>query len=99
LSTAGTLAGNIATLQEEMQVALEGAQISVLAADTLNTSAFSDVDGNYAVMGLEAGMYKVLADKEGFVSSDTVEIFINAANVTTQDFTLQAEETSEEGGN
>lgn len=91
LSTAGSLTGNVNTLEEEMQVALEGAQISVLAADTLNTSGFSDADGNYTIMGLEAGSYKVFAELEGYVKSDTVDVEIAVANKTIQDFQLVKE--------
>ncbi|MEX0315919.1 MAG: DUF4382 domain-containing protein [Allomuricauda sp.] len=91
LSTAGTLTGIVTTLEEEMQVALEGSQISVLAADTLNTSGFSNADGNYTIMGLEAGVYKVFAELEGYLKSDTVEVQIAAANKTIQDFQLEKE--------
>lgn len=91
LSTAGTLLGNISTLEEEMSVVLEGAQVSVYASDTLNTTALSDVDGNYTIMGLEAGIYSVFAEREGYIGSDTLEIQITSANKTVQDFVLDAE--------
>lgn len=91
LSTAGSLAGNVSSLEDEVQVALEGAQISVLAADTLNTSGFSDADGNYTIMGLEAGSYKIFAELEGYTKSDTVDVEIAVANKTIQDFQLVKE--------
>ncbi|PWL38437.1 hypothetical protein DKG77_09225 [Flagellimonas aquimarina] len=91
LSTSGTLSGSATTLEEEMQVALEGAQISVIVADTLNTTGFSDADGNYTILGLEAGAYKVFAELEGYVASDSVEVQINTANKTIQDFVLEVE--------
>jgi hypothetical protein len=90
-STAGTLSGNVSTVEEEVAVALEGAQISVFAADTLNTTSFSDVDGNYAILGLEAGMYEVVAELDGYLVSDTLDIQIDAANITTQDFVLEVD--------
>ena len=102
MSTAGSLTGKVTSLEEEIQVALEGAQISILAADTLNTSGFSDMDGNYTIMGLEAGNYKAFAKLEGYFSSDTVDVTITAANRTVQDFILEkdiAEETEETDGN
>jgi len=95
MSTSGTLAGNVGSVAEEMVLVLEGAQISLFAADTLNTTAFSGVDGNYTVMGLGAGNYKVLAEKEGYVSSDTLDIEIVAGNKTVQDFVLEVEESPE----
>lgn len=91
LSTAGTLSGNVSTVEEEVAVALEGAQISVFAADTLNTTSFSDVDGNYAILGLEAGMYEVVAELDGYLVSDTLDVQIDAANITTQDFVLEVD--------
>ncbi|SNZ00505.1 DUF4382 domain-containing protein [Flagellimonas pacifica] len=91
LSTAGSLTGNVNSLEDEIQMALEGVQISVLAADTLNTSGFSDADGNYTIMGLEAGTYKVFAELEGYVKNDTLEVQITAANKTVQDFQLEKE--------
>lgn len=90
-STAGTLSGNVSTVEEEVAVALEGAQISVFAADTLNTTSFSDVDGNYAILGLEAGMYEVVAELDGYLVSDTLDVQIDAANTTTQDFILEVD--------
>ncbi len=91
LSTSGTLLGNITSIREEMSVALEGTQISIFTADTLNTTALSNVDGNYAIMGLEAGSYHVFAEREGYINSDTLEIQITSANKTVQDFVLDAE--------
>ena len=105
LSTVGTLAGNVSSIEEEVTIALEGTQISVFAADTLNTSSFTDVDGNYAILGLDAGMYEVVAELDGYLASDTLEVQIDAANVTTQDFILEVdpeateEEETTDGGN
>lgn len=104
LSTAGTLAGNVSTIEEETQIGLFGAQVSVFAADTLNTTSFTDPDGNYTILGLEAGTYEVVSEFEGFIASDTLEVQINSANVTTQDFILEVdpaatEEETTEGGN
>lgn len=89
MSTAGSLIGNVSTIMEEMSTPLEGSQVSVIAADTINTTAFTDVDGNYMIMGLQGGMYKAVAEFEGYVASDTVNIEINVANNTVQDFLLE----------
>lgn len=96
LSTSGTLSGNVSTIVEEENVGLEGAQISVIAADTLNTTSFADVDGNYSILGLEAGMYEVVAEMEGYLASDTLSVQIDAANITTQDFVLDVDPATEE---
>jgi hypothetical protein len=90
-STAGTLSGFTGTLVEEVETALEGTQVSVIAADTLYASAFSDADGKYAIMGIQAGTYRAVAEKEGFFSSDTVTVQIVPANKTVQDFLLETD--------
>ncbi|MDE3742394.1 DUF4382 domain-containing protein [Maribacter polysaccharolyticus] len=97
LSTAGSLIGSVTTIQEEVAVGLEGAQISVMAADTLNTTTFTDETGSYMVMGLLAGSYDVSVDLEGYDSETVEEVTITAANKTVQDFELIA--TEPETGN
>ncbi|MFS4466466.1 DUF4382 domain-containing protein [Maribacter sp. 2210JD10-5] len=97
LSTSGSLLGNVITIEDEIEKALEGVQISVLAADTVNTSSFTDADGNYMIMGLETGSYKAIAEFEGYTSSDTLDIQITAANKTIQDFILEKEVVEETG--
>ena len=59
LSIAGTLLGTITTIEQDTIVGVDGAQVAVFIADTLNTTTFSDVDGGYTLMGLEAGSYTV----------------------------------------
>ncbi len=98
LSTAGTLSGTVTTMEGEETVVLENAQISILDADDEPiTSGATNIDGNYAIMGLEAGTYKAFASLTGYVNSDTVEVNIVAANKTVQDFVLEAEVVEEEG--
>ena len=88
VSTTGTLGGMVTTTVEETVTPLEGAQISVFAADTLNTTTFTDVDGAYTIMGLAAGTYEIMVELEGYASQETEGIQITAANKTTQDFEL-----------
>lgn len=92
LSTAGSLAGLVTTLQVDTPLGLEGAQVSVFAADTLNTTTFTDKDGKYMVMGLLAGSYDVAVDAEGYDSQSVEGVGIVAANTTTQNFELVATE-------
>ena len=91
LSTAGTLAGTITTLEGETQIALEGAQVSVIVADTINTTAFTDASGGYLIMGLQKGTYGIEVDLEGYSSVSAVGIEIEAGNKTVQNFELVLE--------
>jgi len=92
LSTAGTLKGMVTTMQEEVAVGLEGVQVAVFAADTLNTTTFTDETGAYMVMGLLAGSYDVEVEMEGYISQEVGDVEIIAANKTIQDFELVSNE-------
>ncbi len=99
LSTAGSLIGKVTTWQEEPPIGLEGAQVSIFTADTLNTSAFTDETGSYMIMGLDAGNYDVSVELDAYTSQSVESIEIVAANNTVQDFELVAEEPVSEEGN
>lgn len=92
LSTAGTLSGVITEKIADDNVGVDGAQVAVFIADTLNTTTFSDMDGSYMVMGLDAGTYTVTVEKEGYQMQTATDVQINAANKTVQDFEIQLEE-------
>lgn len=89
-SYAGTLSGLIYTVQEETQVVLEGAQVEIFAADTLNTTTFSDETGAYTVLGLTTGNYDVVVELEGYEMQTLEDVEISAANKTIEDFELIA---------
>ena len=92
MSTAGTLIGSVTAVEQDSTIGIEGAQVAVFVADTLNTTTFSDVDGGYMIMGLDSGSYSVEVEKEGYVKQTAEEVQINAANKTVQDFELILEE-------
>lgn len=85
LSTSGSLIG---VVTDTISNALEGVQISVYAADTLNTTTFTDSLGNYMVLGLLAGNYEIEAELEDFISQEIESLEIIAGNNTTQNFAL-----------
>jgi hypothetical protein len=80
----------VTTLQEEVAVGMEGAQVSIFAADTLNTTTFTDETGAYMVMGLLTGNFDVTVELDGYVAQTVEDIEISAANKTVQDFELNA---------
>ncbi|MCM4166324.1 hypothetical protein KCTC52924_03254 [Arenibacter antarcticus] len=91
LSTAGTLMGVISEIKDDAAVGVEGAQVAIFAADTLNTTTFSDVAGSYMIMGLDAGSYTIEVEKEAYLKQTTQEVQINAGNKTVKDFELVLE--------
>lgn len=88
ISTAGTLSGLVSTLEGEEAIGLEGALVSVFAADTLNTTTFSDATGNYTIMGLMPSSYDVMVDLDGYETQIIEEVTIVAGNKIIQDFDL-----------
>ena len=88
LSTSGTIAGLVSTMQDSTSVGLEGAQVSLIAADTVNTTTFTDASGMYMLMGVEGGTYDVMVDLEGYMSETAEAVNVVPANKTTVDFEL-----------
>ena len=83
MSTAGTLKGQVFTTPAEGDpVGLEGVTVGIYQNEEMITSALTDADGNYMVMGLEAGEYSVLAEKEGYSPVEAGPFTIVAANRT-----------------
>lgn len=92
-STAGSLMGVIRDGEDK---GIDGVQVSVIAADTVYATSFSDSVGHYAVLGIEAGTYGVEFDKEGYQSNSFESVEIVAGNSTIQDAVLTKEEPSAE---
>lgn len=91
MSTTGSLAGYVTCESPEPGEPVEGAQISLYSADTLYTSAMTDASGGYKIMGIEAGTFRVVAEKDGYEPEEAEAVAITAANLQTQDFALQPE--------
>lgn len=84
LATSGTLSGAV---RDQVASPLEGVQISVFAADTLNTTSFTNVDGAYRILGLLPGSYEIIAELDGYISdTQTTAIVLN--NNSVVDFQL-----------
>ncbi len=92
-TTTGTLMG-VVTDEEEM--ALEGVEVALIAADTVYTTSFTDETGGYAILGIDAGTYNVEFAKESYDTLTVENIQIVPGNITTQDAVLIA--TAEDGG-
>ena len=90
MSTTGTLTGTVTELLEDIASPLEGAEVSVMVADTVYTATFTDSSGEYLIMGLDPGAYSVKANKEGYLEGIAVEVEVFEANTTTQGFQLSA---------
>lgn len=89
-STTGTLMGQVTESLDDVMVGVEGAQVAIYADDILSTTTFTDVDGGYMIMGLDAGIYRVEVEKEGYEIQTVEGIEITVANKTEQNVELMA---------
>ena len=93
LTTAGRLAGMVTDTSD---VAIDGVEVSILAADTVYTTSFTDSTGAYMFLGVDAGTYDVAFAKDRFLGTAFEDIEITAGNVTTVNAQLTPEEETEE---
>ncbi|NNE03723.1 MAG: DUF4382 domain-containing protein, partial [Eudoraea sp.] len=88
LTSAGTLFGEITAMDMDTPVPLEGVQVSILQGDEIITTTLTDVSGGYMVMGLDAGVYDVVAEITNYDTQTIEAITITAGNKTQQDIEL-----------
>lgn len=89
LSEAGSLKGFITDTEETR---LEGAMVSVFAADTLLTTTFSSYEGNYAILGLQPGEYDVEVSLREYKTEQFENVQITKETATILDVEMEAEE-------
>lgn len=85
MSTVGRIEGTVSNAEE---VALANAEVSVYAADTLNTTTFSNDLGQFAVLGLLPGDY-ILKFKLSEYQETIEEASVVVGNSTKVDATLE----------
>lgn len=85
----GELQGTLTDIVSSLP--LTGVQLSVFAADTLNTTTFSDAEGNYMIMGLMPGTYSVTAEYVDYLPETVEDIEVIVGEKTKVDFELTLE--------
>ncbi|SFR34983.1 Carboxypeptidase regulatory-like domain-containing protein [Robiginitalea myxolifaciens] len=90
LGYAGSVSGMVTNDMEEA-APIAGAQVSLMAADTVYTTTFTDDSGGYKIMGIEAGAYTIQASADGFSASETIKLQIDQGSEVTRDFVLMPE--------
>lgn len=60
-----------------------------LMRDTIVATAFADPAGHYALIGIPAGTYSVLATQTGYDTASAAGVVVIPGNRTTQDFVLR----------
>jgi hypothetical protein len=84
LTTAGRIEGMV---EDTAGVKVKEAQVWI-TKDTIMATTFADTMGNYAVIGVPAGLYSISATRDGYdtVSFDNINVI--AGNRTIQNFVL-----------
>ena len=93
ISTSGTIAGKVTETSGE---GIGGVLITLEQdGEALVPSAQTDTDGEdtgkYQISGLEPGLFKVIATKDGYVTVDTSGVEVFVGNQSLVDFVLQTE--------
>lgn len=80
LSVAGKLKGIVS---DTSGVSIDGAQVSIIATDTVYTTTFSNEMGSYEIPGIDADPYSVEYAKEGYHPATIEDVVIVEGNATT----------------
>lgn len=89
----GILAGKV---MDNTKLPLAETHVQIYRADTVYTSALTDAKGNYAMIGLPSGDYKLVCDKEGYVSLTVAPVNVKPRETTYVDISLAKVGTASE---
>ncbi|MBW8333654.1 MAG: DUF4382 domain-containing protein [Prolixibacteraceae bacterium] len=64
------------------------AHVQIIVADTVYSSALTDATGSYALIGLPAGNYKMVCEKEAYTPVLVDLVTVKVRETTVQDFLL-----------
>ena len=84
----GSISGIITSSLENKISRLEGAQITVLRANLVITTTFTDFSGMYTILGLEPGKYDIQVDMKGFDTKIMPNVMVKAQEQTKQGILL-----------
>ena len=84
----GSITGIVTSSLENKISRLEGAQITVMSADTVTTTTFTDYSGMYTVLGLDPGKYDIKVSINGFDAQIIPDVIVDAQKQTKQGASL-----------
>lgn len=88
-----TSTGQISGLvNDTSNVALENAMMALISENDTITTALTDEEGFYALIGVPEGAYSVACSKEGYVEEVAGDVEVISGNITEQNFELVMEE-------
>lgn len=81
----GIIAGKVS---ENATTPVIEAHVQVISADTILSSALTDKTGNYKMIGLPSGTYKIICEKDGYTKVMIDPVVVKARETTLQNITL-----------
>jgi len=75
-------------VSENETTPISEAHVQILRADTVFSSALTNEKGNYMLIGIPAGTYQVICEKDGYTSVTADQVIVKVQEKATQDFTL-----------
>jgi len=82
----GIVAGKV--LKTATTTPIVEAHVQIIAADTVLSSALTDAAGNYSMIGLPSGTYKVVCEKDGYTAVAIDPVVVKAREKTTLDIQM-----------
>lgn len=73
---------------ENVTIPVAEAHVQIIVSDTVYSSALTDATGSYALIGLPAGNYKMVCEKEAYTPVLVDLVTVKARETTVQDFLL-----------
>ncbi len=73
---------------ENVTTPVAEAHVQIIVADTVYSSALTDATGSYSLIGLPAGSYKMVCEKEAYTPVLVDLVTVKARETTVQDFLL-----------
>jgi hypothetical protein len=85
----GRITGTVLILlQDQTTIGLEGAEVAIYAADTLNTTTTSSANGEFIVNDLAPGNYEVNVSSEGYQDTSAANVIVEEGETTDLEFQL-----------
>jgi len=86
LGNTGDLSGNV---RGEDNIVITNSLVKLLRGSELLATTFTEPNGDFAIIGLEAGSYELVASKEG-LKKDTISVSVEERQITETSLTLDS---------
>jgi len=79
----GSISGSVIEMIDDVETAIENVIVEVYTTtDELVTDSLTDVNGDFLIQGLEAGIYLLKISRDGYIDYVSIEISVTPGNIT-----------------